>query len=76
MQMLHGLLQSDYIDLEFVLKETERQRREYAARYAFVCLDGDGDGYLSVEQVGGGASDSCRASSTAYKKSCLLLLHA
>jgi hypothetical protein len=50
--MLHGLLQSDYTDLEFVLKETERQRREYAARYTFVCLDGDGDGYLSVEQVG------------------------
>jgi hypothetical protein len=65
MQMLHGLLQSDYGDLEFVLKETERQRREYAARYAFVCLDGDGDGYLSVEQVGRGTGPCQPQSSTA-----------
>uniref|UniRef100_A0A383W633 EF-hand domain-containing protein n=1 Tax=Tetradesmus obliquus TaxID=3088 RepID=A0A383W633_TETOB len=60
-QMLHGLLASDYADLEYVLKETERQRREYAARYAFVCLDGDGDGYLSVEQVEGYDLFSCYA---------------
>ncbi|WIA28724.1 hypothetical protein OEZ86_011260 [Tetradesmus obliquus] len=61
LQMLHGLLASDYADLEYALKETERQRREYAARYAFVCLDGDGDGYLSVEQVEGYDLFSCYA---------------
>lgn len=43
---------SDNTDLEAVLKETERQRREFAARYAFMTLDTDGDGYVSVEQVG------------------------
>jgi Ca2+-binding EF-hand superfamily protein len=42
---------SDNTDLEAVLKETERQRREFAARYAFMTLDTDGDGYVSVEQV-------------------------
>lgn len=42
---------SDNSDLEAVLKETERQRREFAARYAFMTLDTDGDGYVSVEQV-------------------------
>lgn len=46
------LLCSDNADLEAVLKETERQRREFAARYAFMTLDTDGDGYVSVEQVG------------------------
>lgn len=45
------LLCSDNADLEAVLKETERQRREFAARYAFMTLDTDGDGYVSVEQV-------------------------
>lgn len=44
---------SDNADLEAVLKETERQRREFAARYAFMTLDTDGDGYVSVEQVSG-----------------------
>jgi Ca2+-binding EF-hand superfamily protein len=44
---------SDNADLEAVLKETERQRREFAARYAFMTLDTDADGYVSVEQVGG-----------------------
>lgn len=43
---------SDNADLEAVLKETERQRREFAARYAFMTLDTDADGYVSVEQVG------------------------
>ena len=31
---MHALLKQDYTDLEFVLKETEKQRREYAARCA------------------------------------------
>jgi len=47
---------SDNADLEAVLKETERQRREFAARYAFMTLDTDGDGYVSVEQVRGRGS--------------------
>lgn len=42
---------SDNTDLEAVLKETEKQRREFAARYAFMTLDTDVDGYVSVEQV-------------------------
>lgn len=48
---LYVLCCSDNADLEAVLKETERQRREFAARYAFMTLDTDGDGYVSVEQV-------------------------
>jgi hypothetical protein len=59
--------------LEAVLKETERQRREFAARYAFMTLDTDGDGYVSIEQVGrergpglgtGVGSDAAAAEST------------
>lgn len=49
--MLLKLLQQDYQDLEFVLKETEKQRREYAARYAFVVLDQDHDGYIPADQI-------------------------
>jgi Ca2+-binding EF-hand superfamily protein len=48
---VHHCVRSDNVDLEAVLKETERQRREFAARYAFMTLDTDGDGYVSVEQV-------------------------
>ena len=48
---------SDNSDLEAVLKETERQRREFAARYAFMTLDTDGDGYVSVEQVSKGLEE-------------------
>lgn len=44
-----------------MLKETERQRREFAARYAFMTLDTDGDGYVSIEQVGGGGRGLCKA---------------
>lgn len=53
LQMLYELLQTDYADLEFVLKETERQRREYAARYAFVVMDTDKAGYINTQQVSG-----------------------
>jgi len=52
MAQLQHLLAADYADLESVLKESERQRRNYAARYAFVVLDTDSDGYISTAQVG------------------------
>jgi hypothetical protein len=52
MTQLQQLLAADYADLESVLKESERQRRDYAARYAFVVLDTDSDGYISTAQVG------------------------
>ncbi len=59
-RMLHKLLLQDYQDLEFVLKETEKQRREYAARYAFMMLDGDNDGFIAVEQVRQGSGECSR----------------
>jgi hypothetical protein len=52
MTQLQQLLAADYADLESVLKQSERQRRDYAARYAFVVLDTDSDGYISTAQVG------------------------
>eukprot|EP00775_Hariotina_reticulata_P004080 gene4080-4327_t len=51
MAQLQQLLAADYADLESVLKESEHQRRNYAARYAFVVLDSDSDGYISMAQA-------------------------
>ncbi|KAF8072685.1 NADP-dependent 3-hydroxy acid dehydrogenase [Scenedesmus sp. PABB004] len=47
------LLESDAAELTAALRESERARREAAARYAFVVLDSDGDGYVSAGQAAG-----------------------
>lgn len=50
-QSLYEYSQQDLRDIEEVLKETDQQRREYAARYAFMLLDQDSDGFISQLHV-------------------------
>eukprot|EP00798_Chlamydomonas_sp_ICE-L_P030365 gene30365-35370_t len=45
------LLEKEFNQVDKLQKDTETQRREYTARYAFCVLDEDHDGYIRTEQV-------------------------